>query len=118
MLPRSRVQGDLVVGQYSHPFGAFTPKPNEGYFLLDTRSGAHLDLPSTAVLQAKLHQPLQLVPVPQFQSDQSSARLKRAVSRTIIVEPIAAVWLLYMAAVIALRFFFAARMTSRQHSLS
>jgi hypothetical protein len=51
-----QVHGDLVAGQYSHPFGTFTPKPNEGYFVLDTKTGAHKDLPSAAALQAELDQ--------------------------------------------------------------
>lgn len=99
-----QVQGNLVVGHYSHPFDTFTPKPVEDYFLFDTKTGLHRDFPSAAALQAQLGEPLQLVPTDQFQSPDLSSRRQREFNRVVIFGPIAVVWLLYFVAAFVLRF--------------
>jgi hypothetical protein len=99
-----QVQGDLVVGQYSHPFDTFTPKPVENYFIFDTKTGLHRDLPSAAALQSQLHEPLGLVPTDQFQSPDPASRRRHDFNRVVILGPIAGAWVVYLAAVVAQRF--------------
>jgi hypothetical protein len=106
---RLQVQGDLVVGQYSHPFGTFTPKPVENYFIFDTKTGLHRDLPSAAALQAELHQPLHLVPTDQFRSSEPASVRQRAFNQVAILGPIIGVWALYFITVFVVRALFATR---------
>ena len=101
---RLQVQEDFVVGQYSHPFDTFTPKPVEDYFLFDTKSGLHRDFPSAAALQSQLNEPLHLAPTDEFQSSDPASRRQRVFNRVMILGPIVGVWVLYFAAVLMLRF--------------
>jgi hypothetical protein len=55
------VYGDFVVGHYSHPFGAFAPHADEGYFVLDTRNGTFHDYPALSVIEDYLGHDVHLV---------------------------------------------------------
>jgi hypothetical protein len=70
------VDGDLVVGQYSHPYGTFTPNPNEPYFIFDTKHGMTTEFPAWSDLQAKLGHPIALTEIRYFQSPVATTRRK------------------------------------------
>jgi hypothetical protein len=104
---RLQVQGDLVVGQYSHPFGTFDPKPVENYFLFDTKTGLHRDFPSATALQAELHQPLHLIPTDQFQSSEPASARQRSLNHLVMFGPVIGIWALYFITVAVVRVLFA-----------
>jgi hypothetical protein len=62
------VYGPLVVGRYSHPFGSFSAKEDEPYFMFDTRDGRNVDVASLAELESDLGHCVQLVEVQFFRS--------------------------------------------------
>jgi hypothetical protein len=70
------VDGELVVGQYSHPCDTFTPVPNEPYFVFDTKHGTTTEYPSRVELQNKLGHPVNLTEVQFFQSPLAATRRK------------------------------------------
>jgi hypothetical protein len=79
------VDGPLVIGQYSHPCDAFTPKPVEAYFIFDTLSGETTELQTPTALQAKLGHPVSLTEVQFFRSPLAAAR--RKTNATVIFVP-------------------------------
>jgi hypothetical protein len=81
------VYGPLVVGQYSHPFGTFDSKPNEPFFIFDTRNGQHIDLQTVADLENTLGRSVQLTEVQFFRSQESSYLAQQKVIRTIEFGP-------------------------------
>jgi hypothetical protein len=81
------VYGPFVVGQYSHPFGDFTAKPNEPFFLFDTRSGQNQDLPTLDSLQDRLGHRVQLTEVQYFRSQELSYRRQQRMNREIEFAP-------------------------------
>ncbi len=85
--------GDLVVGQYSHPFGTFSPNPTEPYFIFDTKHGTTIEFPTSIELQNVLGHPVTLTEVQFFQSPLAATRRKvvRAIEFT---PPIAALSIL------------------------
>jgi hypothetical protein len=81
------VYGPFVVGQYSHPFGDFTAKPDEPFFLFDTRSGQNQDLPTLDSLQDRLGHRVQLTEVQYFRSQELSYRRQQRMNREIEFAP-------------------------------
>jgi len=71
------VDGPFVVGQYSHPFGGFEAKPNEPFFMFDTRSGKNIDIPTLNELQNRLGHPIALTEVQYFRSPLAIARRRK-----------------------------------------
>lgn len=91
-----QVQGNLVVGQYSHPLDTFTPKPVENYFLFDTRTGEHREFPNSSALQAQVSEPLRLVPAPEFRSPDPASRRQRGFNRAVTFGPMIVGWTMYL----------------------
>jgi hypothetical protein len=87
------VDGDLVVGQYSHPFGTFSANANEPYFIFDTKHATTIAFPTWIELQNKLGHPITLTEVQFFQSPLAATHRKvvRAIEFT---PPIAALLIL------------------------
>lgn len=81
------VDGPLVAGQYSHPFGSFAAAPHEPYFVFDTRSGQHIDLPTLVDLQARLGHSVQLTEVQFFRSQEPSYRARQNVNKVVMLGP-------------------------------
>jgi hypothetical protein len=81
------VYGPFVVGQYSHPFGTFDPKPNEPFFVFDTRNHQHVDLPTIAELENSLGHTVQLTEVQFFRSQEPAYRMQQKVNRTVEFGP-------------------------------
>jgi hypothetical protein len=70
------VEGELVVGQYSHPYDAFTPNPIEPYFIFDTKHGTTTEFQTWSALQAALGHPIALTEIQYFQSPLAANRRK------------------------------------------
>ena len=81
------VYGPFVAGQYSHPLGTFDAKPNEPFFIFDTRSGQHLDLPAIADLQNNLGHSVQLTEVQFFRSQEPTYRARQNVNKVVMFGP-------------------------------
>jgi hypothetical protein len=81
------VYGPFVAGQYSHPFGTFNAKPNEPFFMFDTRNGQHLDLPTIADLQKSLGHSAQLTDVQLFRSQEPAYRTRKNVNKLVMFGP-------------------------------
>jgi hypothetical protein len=79
------IVGELVIGQYSHPCDTFASKPNEPYFIFDTRGGNVTDFPTLSALQMKLGRPVDLIEVQFFQS--SLTRTRRRVNNAVEFGP-------------------------------
>jgi len=79
------INGPLVIGQYSHPFGEFKPNPNEPYFIFDTSTGKTTDLPTLSALQKTLGHPVDLAEVQFFRSPLATRR--RRIDNTIELGP-------------------------------
>jgi hypothetical protein len=84
---RLAVYGPFVAGQYSHPFGTFDAKPNEPFFIFDTRNGQHLDLPAITDLQNSLGHSVQLTEVQFFRSQEPAYRARRNVNKVVMCGP-------------------------------
>jgi hypothetical protein len=95
------VEGPLVVGQYSHPFDASDPQPNEPFFLFDTRDGETTDFPTQKDLQTKLGHSVELTDVLYFRSPVAATRLK--LDRAIELTPPILAFLLLIAAIVSTR---------------
>jgi hypothetical protein len=81
------VYGPLVVGQYSHPFGTFTAKSSEPFFIFDTVNRQTIDLPNLIDLQNKLGHPVVLTAVQFFRSQERSYRIQQNINRVIMFAP-------------------------------
>jgi hypothetical protein len=81
------VYGPLVAGQYSHPFGTFDPKPNESFFVFDTRNGQHVELTTIADLEKSLGHSVQLTEVQFFRSQEPAYHTQQKINRTIEFGP-------------------------------
>jgi hypothetical protein len=69
---RVAVDGPLVVGQYSHPFGLVDQVSSKPYFVFDTKSGRAESFATLEALDARLGHPVQLVEVQFFRSQEAS----------------------------------------------
>jgi hypothetical protein len=89
------VFGPLVAGRYSHPFGTFTPQPNEGYFILDTRSGQFTDFKTIEELETRLGHKVDLVSTTSFRSIEPSYKREQALNKAIMFAPPVTVTIAY-----------------------
>lgn len=81
------VFGPLVAGRYSHPFGTFAPKPNEGYFILDTHVGQFTDFKTIAELEARLGRKINLVSTTSFRSTEAAYKRQQTLNKIIMFAP-------------------------------
>jgi hypothetical protein len=95
------VSGPIVAGRYSHPFGSFEAKSDEGYFLFDTRNGKSTEFRTFRELELNLGQPIRLVSTSLFRSSELSFKRQQRRNRIIMFGPIVAAvigyifWLLH-----------------------
>ena len=84
---RIAIDGSLVVGQYSHPLGEFTPNPGEPYFLFDTRASQTKEFQTQVDLEHELGHPVHLTPIETFRSKEPVAVRRRRLNTTIEIAP-------------------------------
>jgi hypothetical protein len=81
------VSGPFVAGRYSHPFGSFDPKPNEGYFVFDTRTGQFVDFRSLHELESKFGHSAHLVPTQFFRSREPAYKRQQMINKIVMFAP-------------------------------
>ena len=95
------VSGPFVAGRYSHPFGSFDSKSDEGYFIFDTRTGQFVDFKNLSEIESRLGHPVQLVLTESFRSNEPSYKHRQTINKTIMFAPVLAaligyiLWLLH-----------------------
>ncbi len=97
------VEGPLVVGAYSHPFGEFTAEGNQGFFLFDSRTGAVHEYDTLNEIETSLGHPVAIVRVDEFHSQQSFYVRDLAWERDVLFGPPIAAILAYLVFLIWLR---------------
>jgi hypothetical protein len=97
------LDGPLVVGAYSHPFGQFTAEGNQGFFLFDTRSGAVHDYETLREIETSLGHPVAIVRVDEFHSQQPFYLRDLGWERFLLFAPPVAAILAYLAFLVWLR---------------
>ena len=88
--------GSFVAGRYSHPFDSFTPRPDEGYFIFDTRTGQLTEFRTLNELELKLGHPIHLVKTQFFRSEESSYKRQPAMNKAIMFAPPATIMIFYI----------------------
>jgi hypothetical protein len=71
---RIAIDGQFVVGQYSHQFGEFKPTPPEPFFLFDTQLSKNTEFATLNELQSRLGHPITLTEVQYFKSPLATTR--------------------------------------------
>lgn len=84
---RVAVDGNLVVGQYSHPFGSFNADQNEPFFAFDTISAKNIDYTTQAALESALGKPITLVETQYFRSQEQRYVRRMRIERLIEAGP-------------------------------
>jgi len=98
------VYGPVVAGQYSHPCTTFDPHPNEAYFLFDTRTAKNQDFATKAALESAIGQPVVLVQVPYFQSQEPTYRRQRRIDGAICFGPMILAFMLLVVMILGSRY--------------